>query len=152
MYVYRNFHNLIYIKKITLPKGNLYIFSANMLLCVKTKYNIKYTIYNIKYTIYNIQYTIYNIQYTIYNIHFFTNLEFWRENSIFHLFPNVDRFSKNILIFKDWTLKTNIFERTRIWGGSDEKWWECGSDYGFLWLASSPPCAVFEKISKPRIY
>ena len=33
---------------------------------------------------------------------FLTNIKF--VNSIFHLFPNLDRFSKNILIFKDWTI------------------------------------------------
>ena len=55
--------------------------------------------------------------------HFFTNSKFVWENSIFHLFPNVDRFSKNIFIFKDWTIKKNIFQRTRIlrWLGRENE-------------------------------
>ena len=53
----------------------------------------------------------------------FTNLEFVRENSIFHLFPNVDRFSKNILILKDWTLSKNTFKRLKIsrWLGLEKE-------------------------------
>ena len=53
------------------------------------------------------------------HINFFTNLKFVRENSIFHLFPNVDRFLKNILIFKE----KNTFERTRIsrWLGRENE-------------------------------
>ena len=55
------------------------------------------------------------------HIHFFTNFKFLGENSIFHWFPNVDRFSTNILIFKDWTLKKILLQGRGFRGGSDEK-------------------------------
>ena len=57
------------------------------------------------------------------HIHCFTNLKFVRENLIFHLFPSVDRFSNNILIFNDRTLRKNMFESKRIlrWLGRENK-------------------------------
>ena len=55
------------------------------------------------------------------HIHCFTNLKFVRENLIFHFFPSVDRFSNNILILNDRTLRKICLKVRGFWGGSDEK-------------------------------
>ena len=60
---------------------------------------------------------------TLFTVHinFFRNLNFFWENLIFDLCPNLTRFSKNIFICKDWTFKKIIFEGRGFWCGSDEK-------------------------------
>ena len=57
------------------------------------------------------------------HIHYFTNLKFVWENSIVHLCLILARFSKTILICKDWIFKKNNIERTRIsrWLGRENK-------------------------------
>ena len=50
-------------------------------------------------------------------------LNLWKKIRYLYLFPNVDRFLKSILFFKDCTLEINIFERTSIsrWLGRENE-------------------------------